>query len=95
MTKTASDLLTTDEITQMMNSCIRSIDRAIIMMLYEGGFRIGEIGMMKWGDLTFDKWGVIVNVNFKTNKPRYIRLVMAREYIATWKNDYPFLIRYE
>jgi integrase/recombinase XerD len=90
MTKTASDLLTTDEITQMMNSCIRSIDRAIIMMLYEGGFRIGEIGMMKWGDLTFDKWGVIVNVNFKTNKPRYIRLVMAREYIATWKNDYPF-----
>jgi integrase/recombinase XerD len=73
-----------------MNSCIRSIDRAIIMMLYEGGFRIGEIGMMKWGDLTFDKWGVIVNVNFKTNKPRYIRLVMAREYIATWKNDYPF-----
>lgn len=90
MTKTASDLLTADEITAMVNACVRSCDRAIIMMLYEGGFRIGEIGMMKWGDLIFDKWGVIVNVNFKTNKPRYIRLVMARGYLASWKNDYPF-----
>jgi len=90
MTKVASDLLTADEITAMVHACIRSCDRAVIMMLYEGGFRIGEIGMMKWGDLIFDKWGVIVNVNFKTNKPRYIRLVMAREYLAKWKNDYPF-----
>jgi integrase/recombinase XerD len=91
MTKTASDLLKPDEITQMINSCMRSSDRALIMMLYEGGFRIGEVGIMRWGDLIFDKWGVIVNVNFKTNKPRYIRLVMAREYLANWKNDYPFL----
>jgi site-specific recombinase XerD len=89
MTKVASDLLTTEEVTAMVNSCTRSCDRAIIMMLYEGGFRIGEIGAMNWGDLTFDKWGVIVNVNFKTNKPRYIRLVMARESLAKWKNDYP------
>ena len=89
MTKVASDLLTTEEITAMVNASTRSLDRAIIMMLYEGGFRIGEIGAMKWGDLTFDKWGVIVNVNFKTGKPRYIRLVMAREALAKWKSDYP------
>ncbi|MFA5002410.1 MAG: site-specific integrase [Methanolinea sp.] len=89
MTKVASDLLTPEEITAMVRACTRSCDRAVIMMLYEGGFRIGEIGMMRWGDLIFDKWGVVVNVNFKTNKPRYIRLVMAREYLASWKNDYP------
>lgn len=89
MTKVASDLLTPEEITAMVNSCTRSSDRAIIMMLYEGGFRIGEIGAMCWGDLTFDKWGVIVNVNFKTNKPRYIRLIMASESLAKWQNDYP------
>ncbi|WP_292345248.1 tyrosine-type recombinase/integrase, partial [Methanoregula sp. PtaB.Bin085] len=89
MTKVASDLLTTEEITAMVGACTRSSDRAIIMMLYEGGFRIGEIGGMKWGDLTFDKWGVIANVNFKTGKPRYVRLIMSREALAKWKNDYP------
>ncbi|HUU74683.1 MAG TPA: tyrosine-type recombinase/integrase, partial [Methanoregulaceae archaeon] len=90
MTKVASDLLTPEEITALMKACKQNLDRAIIMMLYEGGFRIGEIGVMKWGDLTFDKYGVVVNVNFKTGKPRYIRLIMATEYIAAWRAEYPF-----
>ena len=90
MTKTAADLLTPQEITTMVEVCSRSIDRAIIMMLYEGGFRIGELGALKWGDLKFDEFGIIVNVRFKTEKPRYLRLVMAREHLAKWRSDYPF-----
>jgi integrase/recombinase XerD len=90
MTKTAADLLTPEEITSMIEVCTRSIDRAIIMMLYEGGFRIGELGALKWGDLKFDEFGVIANVRFKTEKPRYLRLVMAREHLAKWRTDYPF-----
>ena len=58
MTKVAADLLTPDEITAMMKACTRTMDRALIMMLYEGGFRIGEIGTMTWGDPTFDKYGI-------------------------------------
>ncbi|MDD1704869.1 MAG: integrase, partial [Methanoregula sp.] len=46
MTKVAADLLTPDEITAMVRACTRTMDRALIMMLYEGGFRIGEIGTM-------------------------------------------------
>ncbi len=88
MTKVAANLLTPEEIRAMVQSCRRSVDRAVIMTLYEGGFRIGEIGTMKWGDLAFDKYGVVANVNFKTGKPRYIRLIMAREYLATWRADY-------
>jgi len=90
MTKVAADLLTPEEITTMVEVCTRSIDRAIIMMLYEGGFRIGELGALKWGDLKFDEYGIIVNVRFKTEKPRYLRLVMAREHLAKWRTDYPF-----
>lgn len=89
MTKVASDLLTVEEITAMMQACENSRDRALITMLYEGGFRIGEIGTMRWGDIQFDRFGVVANVMFKTNKPRYIRLVMSREHLAAWKNDYP------
>jgi integrase len=54
-------------------------------MLYKCGFRIGEIGTMTWGDLTFDKYGIIANVNFKTNMPRYVRRIIAREYLAQWR----------
>ena len=43
---------------------------------------------MTWGDLTFDKYGVIANVNFKTNMPRYVRLIMSREYLAQWRACY-------
>jgi site-specific recombinase XerD len=88
MTKVAADLLTPDEITALIKACRRTIDRALVTMLYEGGFRIGEIGTMRWGSLTFDQYGVVVNVNFKTNKPRYIRLIMCREYLAQWRADY-------
>ena len=90
MTKKASDLLTKEEVAAMIRSCQNSRDRAIITMLYEGGFRIGEIGTLVWNDLKFDKYGVVVNVNFKTGKPRYIRLIMATEHIYRWKDDYPF-----
>jgi integrase/recombinase XerD len=89
MTTTASDLLTPDEIAQMIKVCKRDADRALLMTLYEGAFRIGEIGRLKWGDLTFDDYGVIANVSFKTDKPRYIRLVMSLDYLSRWRSIYP------
>jgi site-specific recombinase XerD len=89
MTTTAGDLLAPDEVEQMIYSCKRDVDRAMLWTLYEGAFRIGEIGLMKWGDLTFDSHGVIVNVSFKTDKPRYVRLIMAKEHLARWRASYP------
>ena len=59
------------------------------MTTYEGGFRIGEMGQLKWGDLSFDDYGVVANVNFKTDRPRYVRLVMAQEFLSRWRAGYP------
>jgi site-specific recombinase XerD len=88
-TKKASDLLTSEEIQALMAVCQTSRDRALLIMLYEGGFRVGEIGEMKWGHLIIDNSGVIVNVTLKTMIPRYVRLVMAKEHLIKWKSDYP------
>lgn len=90
MTKMASNILTSLEIEQIIRSCETSRDRALLMMLYEGGFRIGELGTLSWENVKFDDYGLIVNVNYKTTKPRYVRLIMAKPYLAAWKNDYPF-----
>jgi site-specific recombinase XerD len=89
MTKTAEMLLSEDDIKKLIEACQNSRDRAIIAMLYEGGFRMGEIATLRWDQVEFNDWNVVINVNFKTNKPRYIPLVMARSYLAQWKQDYP------
>lgn len=88
-TKTAKDLLTAEEIESLVSCCTNSRDRALFLTMYEGGFRVGEIGCMKWSHVRFDDSGVVVHVTFKTEKPRYIRLIMSREALAAWKSDYP------
>jgi len=90
MTKTVADILTEEEIKKMVEACESSRDRALLMMLYDGGFRIGELGKLTWGQISFDKYGVVVNVDEKTGKPRYVRLLAASPYLAKWKDDYPF-----
>jgi integrase/recombinase XerD len=90
--KSASDLLTQDEVLEIINSCNNSRNRAFFSMLYEGGFRVGEVATVKWGDLKFEPSGIVLNVMYKTEKPRYIRLVMSKEALSKWKSDYPFEI---
>ena len=91
-TKTASQLLTPEEIQVLIKASRSSRDRAMLMTLYEGGFRPGEICQLAWGDMKTDSKGIAVNVNFKTGITRYIRLVMAKKYIAEWRADYPLPI---
>ncbi len=92
ITKTASQLLTPEEVQVLINASRSSRDRAMLMTLYEGGFRPGEICQLTWGDLKSDSSGIAVNVNFKTGITRYIRLVMAKKYISEWRGDYPAAI---
>jgi integrase len=89
VTKKASDLLTPDEIKAIIRACKRSGDRALIMLLYEGGFRIGEIAQMTWGDLTFNNGGVATSIKFKTAFARHIRAYMCTQYLQNWRADYP------
>jgi site-specific recombinase XerD len=95
MTKTAEMLLTPVEVRKIIDACQNPRDRAIISMMYEGGFRIGEIATLRWQQVKFNEWNVAVNVDNKTLKPRYVPLVMARSYLAQWKNDYPIPISEE
>lgn len=88
-TKKAEDLLTEDEVRAMIEHATTSRDRAIISMLYEGGFRIGELGELKWKQVTFNDWNVAISTDFKTGKSRHVPLVMSRSYLQAWVNDYP------
>lgn len=90
MTKTAEQMLSEDEVRAMIDACQNSRDRALIAVLYEGAFRVEELGQLTWGQVKFDEYGLVLNVNEKTSRPRYVRLVVAKQYMIAWKNDYPF-----
>lgn len=91
--KGADDLYTPDEIRQLIAACRLSRDRALIATLYESGLRARELGRLTWGAVTLDERGAVISLDAansrKGSRARYIRLVMAREYIAAWKRDYP------
>lgn len=83
---TPSDILTPEEILSFINACKNPRDRALFSMLYEGGFRVGEIGTLTWGDLKFDNYGILVSVVFKTGKPRSIRLLSCVRDVSIWRS---------
>ena len=90
MTVTAEELITEDEVLRMIKTAWCSRDRALIAVLWESGCRIGEIGTLQWKQVKFTDWNVLINTDEKTGNPRHIPMVMARPYLAAWKNDYPY-----
>ena len=88
-TKKPSQMLDEDEIRKIIDTCRHPRDKALFSMLYEGSFRPIELVRMKWGQVKFDEYGVVVNTAEKTGNPRYIRLITSRPYLAAWQAAYP------
>lgn len=87
-TTTPDQLLTMDEVLQLLTACQNSRDRALVSTLYESGCRVGELARLVWKDIIFDKYGVRCYVtDTKNNLRRYSRLTVSHQYLATWKND--------
>jgi site-specific recombinase XerD len=83
------EILTHEEVLALINGAVSTRDRALIATLYESGCRIGELARLRWRDLVFDSYGVKMYIDDqKSQKRRYVRLAMAREALATYRNDY-------
>ena len=89
MTKTAEQILSEDQIKAMIQACQISRDRALIACLYEGGFRVGELGKLTWKQVKFTDWNVVINVNDKTERPRFIPLVSGPVIPCTMEERLP------
>ena len=63
-------MLTEDEVRAIIDACQTSRDRAIIATLYEGGFRVQELGTLTWAQVKFNDYGTVVNVDEKTGAPQ-------------------------
>ena len=85
--KLPENLLTEDEILQLANVANHPRDKAIILVLYETGCRIGELLSLKMKNIQFDQYGAILRVTGKTGDRR-IRIVSSAPVLASWINIY-------
>ena len=88
--KKPEDMLTKEEVLQVIDACTNSRDKAVISMLYDASARPVDLRELTWNDVTFDEYGALIRTSAKTGKERTIRLThLSVPYLAQWRQDYP------
>ncbi len=73
-----ADLITEAEVQKLIDVSDHPRNKAIISLLYGTGCRIGEFGSLQIGDIMFDQYGCVLNVNGKTG-PRSSKRGVSHE----------------
>jgi site-specific recombinase XerD len=81
-------LLTENEVKKLAKTCQNQRDRALILVLYETGCRVGEILTLKLGDVQFDTHGAVMIMKGKTG-PRRVRIIFSAKALSEWLNHHP------
>ena len=82
------EILTMQEIQQMIEVCDNMRDRALVSVLYESGCRASEILDLKTSSINFDEYGAVLVVGGKTGSRR-VRLVSSVPDLKAWLNVHP------
>jgi integrase/recombinase XerD len=83
-----NEILSEQEISELIDHAQNLRDKAFIACLYEGGFRISELGGLRMKDVEFDRYGAIAMVAGKTGMRR-VRLIWSVPYLAQWLEAHP------
>ena len=86
--KLPQDLLTKSDVEEQVEAANIYRDKALIMLLYETGARIGELIDLTVGDIEDRKHGKKVVIDGKTGSRR-LPLVESVPYMNRWLNDHP------
>jgi integrase/recombinase XerD len=78
--KLPEDLLTEEDIKKMISCTKKSLEKAIVALLWDIGARIGEIGDLRIKHVKFDERGAIINLKGKTGYRR-VRASFSVEYL--------------
>jgi len=79
------DLLSEEDILNLIKNANKIRDKALISVLYESGCRIGELATIKIKNVKFDGYGAKISVFGKTGS-RPVRIVMSAPYLLDWIN---------
>lgn len=82
------ELVSEEEVKHMAEVAEHPRDKALVMVLYESGCRIGEILSLKLKNVQFDEYGAVLRVTGKTGDRR-VRVVSSAPLIASWIDVHP------
>lgn len=82
------DILTEAEVLKLVQAADNPRDKAIVMMLYESGCRIGEILSLRISNVHMNEYGATINVSGKTGARRILLLASA-PLLAQWLENHP------
>jgi len=83
------NVLTEEEVKQMVEAAESDRDKALIHVMYESGARIGEIIGLRVGDVQFDQYGAKLLVRGKTGD-RPVRLIHSAPTLQHWLEHHRF-----
>ena len=82
------ELVTEDEVKRMAEAATHPRDKALVLVLYESGCRIGEIMSLRLKSVQFDEYGAVLRVSGKTGDRR-VRVVASAPSLAAWFDVHP------
>jgi len=82
------ELLSEEDIKKIAGAAQNPRDKALVMVLYDSGCRIGEILSLRLKDVVADSKGFYLVVNGKTGARR-VRLMPSVASLAAWINSHP------
>jgi len=87
--KLPEELITEEEIKNIVNACTNIRDKALIATLSESGCRVSEIGTMNIKHVSFESQGARLTVRGKTGT-RKILVITSAPYLQQWINSHPY-----
>jgi len=85
--KLPEDLLSEEEILRMAQAATTPRDKALLLVLYESGCRIGELLSLKMKNVSFDQYGAVLRVTGKTGDRR-VRIISSAPALSSWLENY-------
>lgn len=87
--RSAGELLTIEEIEEMIRHAKNPRDKAIIAFLYDSGSRISEMLSMKVKHIEFFEKSIKVTLPVSKTRPRAFPLSWCKIWMDTWMNNHP------
>ena len=81
---------TDDEVVALIKAAETMRDKAMISIAGELGPRVGELLLMRVGDVTFDDYGARLTVRKGKTGPRTLRLISSVAYLAEYVSTHPY-----
>jgi integrase/ribosomal protein L40E len=81
--KLPEELLTEEEVFRIAKAADNPRDRALVLVLYETGCRIGEIMSLRVKHVLFDQYGAVLRVTGKTGDRR-VRVISSAPALSAW-----------